>query len=112
MKTTLGEVLRQVRSEGTFENWGHSSKQRRLEESSSNFRASTCLREAQTAIFEMDKLVSGEYSSSDVLAQLVSAMGHLAQGMEALGEPEAAGALDEVHQYFAELVWGSETENG
>jgi len=101
--STLNEVLRRVRTEGTFSSWGHKPSAARLQEDSTAFRASMCLRDAITAIYEADKLVGTESSRAEVVPHVVGALRHMALAMEQIGQLDAAGALGEVGDYIDEV---------
>jgi len=103
--TDLNEVLRRVRSEGTFSSWGHKPSAERLQEDTTASRASGCLRDAITEIYEADKLVSVSDNLESV-PHVVSALRHLAHAMEFVGQLEAAGALGEVSDYIEEVMSG------
>lgn len=101
----LNEVLRRVRSEGTFSSWGHKPSADRLQENTTVQRASGCLRDAITEIYEADKLVSLA-NTAEAMPHVLGALRHMAHAMEHTGQLEAAGALGEVSDYIEEVMSG------
>lgn len=96
----LAEVLRRVRTAGAFESWSHKPQAVRLEEDATILRASSCLRDASAAIFEMDKIVSSSTDMEKLVPQLVRALQSLSKAMDEIDFPDAAGALAEVSEYL------------
>jgi len=96
----LAEVLRRVRAEGAFESWSHKPSAAQVQEDATILRASSCLRDASAAIFEMDKVVASSTDMEKLVPQLVRALRSLSKAMDEIDFPEAAGALAEVGDFL------------